>query len=229
MFEKNNIKTVFIASLPLLMGFVPLGFIDGVLLQDAGLNLIQIVLMSIVVFAGSSQFISAPMFASMTSGVSIVITTFIVNIRHLLYSSSLSTKVEEKSLPKIMLMAQFITDETYAINYEQYQSEEWTDNNNTLLGMMGCFYWAFGNFLGGFFGNIIKIPSDIASFTLVSMFIVLIILQINNKNKIISALATIFISIIIFSIYKGSLNIILISLLGTSIGYILDKKGEKNE
>ena len=95
--------------------------------------------------------------------------------------------------------------------------------------MMGCFYWAFGNFLGGFFGNIIKIPSDIASFTLVSMFIVLIILQINNKNKIISAVATIFISIIIFSIYKGSLNIILISLLGTSIGYILDKKGEKNE
>lgn len=229
MLSKENIKKVFPISLPLLIGFIPLGFIAGVFLQDGGLNPFQIALMSILVFAGSSQFIAASMFGSMSSIISIVLTAFIVNIRHLLYSSSLSTKVKEKSPGKLILMAQWITDETYAINYEQYKSGNWPDDNNILLGIMGNIYWTLGTVLGGIFGNIIEMPTDIASFSLIAMFIVLIILQINNKIKILVAILTIGISILIFNLYKGSLNIIMISLLATSIGYILDKKGDKNE
>lgn len=229
MFTKENIKRVLIVSMPIAIGYIPLGIIGGIFLQDGGLNPLQIGLMSIFVFAGSSQFIAASMFGSMSSMLSIILTTFVVNIRHLLYSSSLSTKVKEKSIPKLLLMAQWITDETYALNYEEYISGEWTDDNNILLGIISNIYWTLGTVLGGIFGNIIKMPTDIASFSLIALFIILIIMQINNKIKVYVALVTIVLSMLIFNIYKGSLNTIIIALIGASIGYILDRKGDKDE
>ena len=75
---------------PICLGYIPIGLAFGILAQQAGLTPIQIGIMSLVVFAGSSQFIAISMLSSGANLPSIVATTFMVNLRHLLMSSAVS-------------------------------------------------------------------------------------------------------------------------------------------
>lgn len=75
---------------PICLGYFPLGFAFGVLAQKAGLDSLDIALMSILVYAGSSQFIAVAMLSVGAAPVSIILTTFIVNLRHMMMSSSLA-------------------------------------------------------------------------------------------------------------------------------------------
>ncbi len=82
------------AQLPILLGTSPFGLIYGILAMEAGLPVPVALAMSLIVFAGSSQFIAAQLFASGTPGIVIVVTTWIVNLRHMLYSASVAPYVQ---------------------------------------------------------------------------------------------------------------------------------------
>jgi 4-azaleucine resistance transporter AzlC len=76
-------------SLPIAIGYFPLGFAFGVMGREAGLTVLDIVLMSTLVFAGAAQFIAVGLIAAGVEAGAILITTFLVNIRHLLMSTAL--------------------------------------------------------------------------------------------------------------------------------------------
>ncbi len=76
------------AGWPICLGYLPIGIALGVLAQKAGLSPLAVGLMSMFVFAGSSQFIAVSMLAGGATFVAIIVTTFMVNLRHLLMSSS---------------------------------------------------------------------------------------------------------------------------------------------
>src|SRR5689334_12770647 len=78
------------AAWPICLGFLPIGLSLGVLAQKAGLLPWQVAAMSFLVFAGGSQFIAVGMLAAGASVVTIIGTTFLVNLRHLLMSSALA-------------------------------------------------------------------------------------------------------------------------------------------
>ena len=78
------------AGWPICLGYLPIGMAFGVLAQKAGLTPLQIGLMSIMVFAGSAQFIAVAMLAGGASAPAIITTTFVVNLRHMLMSSALA-------------------------------------------------------------------------------------------------------------------------------------------
>lgn len=80
----------FKASLPICIGYIPLGIACGILSQKAGLSPFEIGILSLFVFAGSGQFITASMLIANASMFSIILTTFIVNLRHILMSSTLA-------------------------------------------------------------------------------------------------------------------------------------------
>ena len=89
--EKHDIRYGLTKAVPVILGYMPIGLAFGVLAREAGLNLTQVFLMSLLVFAGSSQFISVAMLKAGADMWSIIATTFIVNLRHLLFSASIST------------------------------------------------------------------------------------------------------------------------------------------
>ena len=93
------------AAWPICLGYLPIGLAFGVLAQKAGLSPLQVALMSIFVFAGSSQFIAVSMLSAGASLAAIVATTFMVNLRHLLMSSSLAAKLGKKNRWKLSLFA----------------------------------------------------------------------------------------------------------------------------
>lgn len=110
--------------IPLVVGAVPFGIIFGTLATTAGLSATGTLAMSLFVFAGSSQFIAAGLIAAKTGWLLIVLTTFVVNLRHLLYAVSLLPYV--KKLPQVwkIPMAFWLTDETFAVGIRRYESGE---------------------------------------------------------------------------------------------------------
>ena len=94
-----------VKALPIVFGYIPIGFAYGVLAQQAGLSTLNILLMSIIVYAGSSQFIAVGLFAAAVPGLTIILTTFVVNLRHMLFSAALSPYLKGWKVPELALFS----------------------------------------------------------------------------------------------------------------------------
>ena len=107
-------------ELPILVGTVPFGLIYGVLALAAGLPIEAALAMSSIVFAGSAQFIAAQLIGAGTPGLVVVLTTFVVNLRHMLYSASVAPHLKHLSRGWKWLLAYLLTDEAYAVTITRY-------------------------------------------------------------------------------------------------------------
>lgn len=114
------------AELPILVGVVPFGMIYGVLALAAGLPPLLAQAMSAIVFAGSAQFIGVQLMAGGTPLAILWLTTFVVNIRHMLYSASIAPYTRHLSRPWRWLLAYLLTDEAFVVAILHYEkAKEW--------------------------------------------------------------------------------------------------------
>lgn len=104
------------SGLGVTIGYLPIGMTYGFLARTGGLTFLETELMSLLVYAGASQFIALNLIALGASSVQIVFTVFLVNIRHFLMSTSLSEKIESSSVLSECLFSFGITDETFAVS-----------------------------------------------------------------------------------------------------------------
>lgn len=100
--------------LPLWVGVIPFGMAYAVSARAAGLSLFDTQLMSLTVFAGAAQFTAAGMIATGASPLALILTTFVINVRHLLYSLTLGQR-SRLSWPQRLVGAQFLTDEAFGV------------------------------------------------------------------------------------------------------------------
>ncbi|MCX4029197.1 AzlC family ABC transporter permease [Endozoicomonas sp. SM1973] len=142
-------------TIPLLIGAIPFGIIYGTLAINQGLSPLATLAMSIFVYAGSSQFIAVGLLAAGTSIPIIILTTFIVNLRHMLYAVTLLPFV--KSLPQKWraLLAFGLTDETFAVAAKRYFDDQKKNHSPIAghwfyLGSMTAMYlnWALCTLIG---------------------------------------------------------------------------------
>ena len=229
--KRKKILKAFKTSLPIAFGYISLGFMAGAMVQKVGFNIVEVLLMSVLIFSGSSLFITANMLSvGIYPQISIylIATILITNLRNIMYSSSLVGDTKSLKGKKKMLFAQFITDETFAINKIAFgKDKDWDGDTALYLSLFACLYGVIGNGLGAIFGQIIDIPLDLGFFMMSSMFIVLTVLQINNKTDMVMLVVSVVISFIILSIYQGGLDLIIIALIVATIGYFIDKKSER--
>lgn len=106
-------------TFPLVLAAVPFAIVFGALGQAQGLPDWVVLAISVVVFAGASQFIAITMLATGAAFPIIIMTVFIVNLRHLLYAVSLIPYVKNISQPKRLLMGFLLTDETFAVAFNR--------------------------------------------------------------------------------------------------------------
>jgi 4-azaleucine resistance transporter AzlC len=111
------------AELPILLGVSPFGLIYGVLALSAGLPASLAFAMSSVVFAGSAQFVAVPLLASGTPAIVVLVTTFVVNLRHLLYGASVAPYLRRLGRRWKYLLAYLLTDEVYAVVITRFAKE----------------------------------------------------------------------------------------------------------
>lgn len=211
------------AEIPLLIGVFPFGMIYGALAVNAGLSTAASQLMSSIVFAGSSQFITTQLVREGAPGFVVVLTIAVVNLRHMLYSASLAPYLKDLSTKWKVLLSYLLTDEAYAPSILKYEKEGFTAHGHWFLFGAGLALWtiwqvstAFGIFLGA------SIPSDWPlDFALPLTFIAMVVPVLKNRPMIAAALSAGMIALLAFSLpYK--LGIILAALTGIIIGTIME-------
>ncbi len=109
------------AELPILLGVIPFGLIYGVLASGTGLPASLALAMSSIVFAGSAQFIATQLIGAGAPALVLILTTLVVNLRHMLYSASIAPCVKHLRPPWKWLLAYLLTDEAYAVTILHYQ------------------------------------------------------------------------------------------------------------
>lgn len=194
------------AGMNIAVGYAPIALTYGLLAKTTGLTAAETLMMSIFVFAGASQYIALNLIALGTGALEIILTTFIVNIRHFLMSASLNVKSsrEDSSLEK-SLYAFGITDETFSVA----AAKEGTVTARFMYGLNGTAYgsWVVFSGLGFLFGAALPgVLQESMSVALYAMFIGLLVPSLKGAGKVLclAGLAAVFNSIFTLSGLLGS-------------------------
>lgn len=210
-------------AIPIIAGYFPLGFACGVISVGVGMSVFQVVLMSILVFAGAGQYIAAGMIGVGAPVSSIIITTLIVNIRHALYNSALYPHVSHWSFLKKSLFAYEITDETFGL-HSSILSKGAPINEATAFGInisshMG---WVFGNFLGALSGSLLGDYKVFGfDFALPALFIGLLVPRLSDKPQLSAALVSGIVAILCAVNGVSYWGIIIAAVAGATVGLFM--------
>ena len=222
-------KQVLLASLPIMMGYFPLGLACGVLAGSVGLSTLDIALMSIFVFAGSGQFIALAMMGSGAAAISsIVLTTF---IRHLLYSSTLVKYISSGSHGYHMAFAQEIVDETFAVNENRFSDKEANWTMPQALGMAYASHgaWVISTVLGQILGSMVEIDITLVGYTLTAMFIGLWSFHFKNHRLVIVGLFAGALALWLSTFLDYKLHIVISTVAAATVGMLWENSVQKDE
>ncbi|KTB48241.1 AzlC family ABC transporter permease [Dehalogenimonas alkenigignens] len=177
------------AALPVVLGYLPVGIAYGVLARAAGLSALETGAMSFFVFAGASQFIAVGMLASGAGVLPIILTTFAVNLRHLLMSSAIAPFFKGQSMNKLVLLSAFLTDESFAV--AMHDTSKIAGRPTYLIALQATAYtaWLSGSVIGAVFGSLIDSASFGIPFAMTALFICLLVLQLKSRAHLAVALA----------------------------------------
>ena len=214
-------------AIPVMLGYFTIGFAYGVLAQNAGLSLFNGVLMSIIVYAGSAQLIGAGMFGLGAHPLSIIATTFIVNLRHLLMSAAIAPKLKQTSKPwsktDVTLFGLELTDETFALHTSTFAKETPSKASLFVSNIASQISWVIGSALGMLAGSLIgDIRPYGLDFVLSAMFIALIFMQLNHKRELMVAVVAGVLSIAFLLVGISQWNVILATLAAATLGVVLE-------
>ena len=178
------------AELPLILGVVPFGLIYGVLAGGAGIPPEAAVAMSAIILAGSAQFIATQLFASAAPGFILLLTTFVVNLRHVLYSASLAPGLRPLRPAWRWFLAYLLTDEVYAVVIPRYsaRSEENAYRHWFLVGAGLTLWvsWLSSSAVGVYLGT--GVPSGWnLEFMLPLIFIAIVVPMLTDRPVVVAA------------------------------------------
>ncbi|MEN6523738.1 MAG: AzlC family ABC transporter permease, partial [Anaerolineaceae bacterium] len=213
-------------ELPILLGVAPFGMIFGALALSTGLPAGIAQAMSMIVFAGSSQFIAVQLMGAGVPALVIFLTGVVVNLRHALYSASISPHLQHLSPSWRSGLAYLLTDEAYAITIHHYNDQTHPIEKKHWYflgaGLTLWVCWQISTALGIFVGTILpsSIPLD---FTLPLVFIALVVPSLRDKPAILAAIVSGVFSVVFFGLpYK--LGMLLAAIIGMGVGLWLEKK-----
>ena len=225
--KKTNLKELregFGASWPICLGYFPIGLALGVLAQQAGLPWWAVLLMSIMVFAGSSQFICIAMLAGGASLLSIIATTLVVNLRHALMSSALAVHLQNVNRWFLSLFAYGITDESFAVNMARFRDQEWSKWSALGVNQLANLVWIISTVSGTVIGQFIPQGAFGIDYALTAMFICLLIYQLRGAIFLFTALATALITLAWYLLIPGDSYIVGASMGGATLGFLIKRR-----
>jgi len=215
--------------IPTLLGYLSIGFTAGVVAKTSGLSIAEIALMSLLVYAGSAQFIIAGMVAAQGSAAAIIFTVFFVNLRHLLLSAALSPYFRHLAPLKNLLIGSLLTDETFGVAINQtsnkkYISEKWMHG----LNITAYVNWIVATIAGAYLGQWITNPHQFGlDFALPAMFIGLLVLLVASRAKraldIIVAISAVVLVVGVSLVSTGSVGVIVATVVASTIGMAVEK------
>lgn len=213
-----------VAVIPIVLGYLPVGFAFGVLAQKAGISALNTLLLSLLVYAGSAQLIAVGLFAAGAPGLSIVITTLIVNLRHLLMSAALTPFLRGWRKRDLAAFAYELTDETFAVHSTRFAAAPPRKQEAFTINVVAQLAWIVGTWLGLIAGGLLTDVRPLAlDYALPALFIALLIMQIRDRVQLVAAVLT---GVIATALVLAGLRqwyVIIATLLGATIGVSIEQ------
>lgn len=169
---KNRIcKEAFVKTLPVMAGYLVLGIGFGILLRGAGFGVWYALAMSVFIYAGSMQYVGVGLLAGGASVLSTMLTTVMVNARHLFYSISMIEPYKDAGKYKpYMIFA--LTDETYSLLCDGKVPDGVNANRyRFLVSLFNHCYWVTGCVLGSLLGAVLPFSTAGIEFSMTALFI----------------------------------------------------------
>ena len=216
-------------AMPIVLGYVPIGLAYGVLAQKAGLSALNTLLMSLLVYAGSAQLIAVGLFAGGASVLSVVLTTFVVNLRHLLFAAAVAPFLKHWRKIDLAVFAYELTDETFAVHSAHFASAGVPGRAEVLAtNVTAQVSWVFGTLLGVLLGGVIADVRPLGlDYALPAMFIALLVLQIQDRVQVAMALLAGALSVGFLLAGLEQWNVIVATVIIATVGVMVERWNKK--
>ena len=186
--RRKTIRQAFVRSIPVMAGYVVLGIGFGVLMHAAGYGLLWTLAMSLLIYAGSMQYVGVGLLSGGASVVTAILTTVMVNARHLFYSISMIRVYRNSGRLKPYLIFA-LTDETYSLLCDG-EVPEGADAElyRVLVSAFDHSYWVIGSVLGSLLGAVLPFSTEGIEFSMTALFLTSFVEQWVRKGNRIPAL-----------------------------------------
>jgi len=214
---------------PIILGYLPIGFAYGVLAEKAGLSPQSAVLMSALVYAGASQFIAAGLFAAGALPLSIVATTFVVNLRHALMSASLAPHLRSWRPRALAAFAYQLTDETFAVHATRFVTGTPDKMEAFCVNVSAQAAWVSGSWLGAYGGQFIPDPKPWGlDYALPALFLSLLAFQLRSRIDVTVALAAGLLAVGLTWIGLDHWSVVLATCAGATLGVVWETRSKRS-
>lgn len=228
--NKKSFVKGWVAGLPLSFAVLPWGVLTGSLAVEVGLHVVEAFALSALVFAGAAQLAVLGLITTGAGLLSILLTTFMISSRHLLYSMAFRPYIAKLSLPWRLSLGFLLTDEMFVLAAPKGgQFDKWF-----ALGAGLVFYlsWCLWTLIGIVLGQQVN---DLGSwgldFVIAATFIALLVPAINSRSSLVAAMTAAILSVV-FSYLAWQASLVMAAIIAMLIGFVLsgfidDENGDK--
>lgn len=217
--------------IPTLIGYISIGVAAGIVGAASSLSVLEILLLSAFVYAGASQFIICALLASGSPASVIILTTFIVNLRHFLLCLTIAPPFKGYSLLKNIGIGALVTDESFGVAANKmFKGEKLNDRWMNGLNITAYITWILSCVVGALAGKWIANPEKFGfDFALTAMFIALLVLQLESMKR---SKVKLYLSLIVYSVIlmlllclvvPSNMAILLTTVIVAAIGVVKDR------
>lgn len=199
--KTRALKAAFPYTIPILTGFLFLGFTYGVYMTDLGFSFVYPMVMSLTIFAGSMEFVAGNLLLGAFNPLEALVMTLMINARHIFYGLAMLDKYKGVGFKRLYLIFG-LCDESFSINCTVEPPENvdrgWFMFFVTLLNQL---YWFTGATLGGIFGSFLTLDTEGLDFVMTAMFVVIFLDQWKKDKSHLPAFAGLGLSLLSLLIF----------------------------
>lgn len=226
---KKAFRKAFPYTIPVLTGYLFIGIAFGVMYAEKGYSFLWAILMSLLVYAGSGQYLAVNFFVPGFSFLQVIFLTFMVNVRHIFYGISLLEKFNKMG-KKRWYMIFGLTDETYSLLCTTNVPEDVEEDKFLFaISIMNQSYWVLGSAIGAIAGTVLPINSEGIDFAMTALFVVIFVEQWMDRKNRIPEIIGVAVAIVALLIFDASSFVLPAMLAIVALLFVGRKKLDKEE
>lgn len=225
--KQTTFKYAFLRSLPVMAGYIVIGFGFGILIANKGYSFWWALFMSAGIYAGSLQYVGLELLSNSASFISVALISFLINARHIFYGISMLEKYKDTGKIKPLIVAT-LTDETYSLVCVD-KFPDYIEKNRYYLyiSLLNYSYWIIGSLMGAIIGNSFAFNTNGVEFAMTALFVVVFIEQWKNTKEHLPAILGLGVSILCLLIFGKNNFLIPTMFIIPILLLIFEKKIEK--
>jgi len=220
-----NVRVIKLA-LPIIIAYFFLGLPCGVLARSVSLSPLLAFVFSVLCYSGSGQYIGLALMGDGVSYVTMALTTYIVHLRYMFFSTSLLPYYQCCSRSYLALLAHGIVDECFAVNVSAFKNEpDYRPENAVGVSELCCLSWSVANCVGCYAAGFISLPAGLVSYLLIAMFIGIWSNYMGDKKLVAAGILSGLLAVILQSVLPYKLHIVIATLAASAFMCWLKRNG----